>query len=156
METAKILVKEGETAVVSCPSCRRTRTMRVASLRAGAKREVRAKCSCSCIFSFVLEFREYPRKEVRLLGEAVNLSHHKENRAMIIRNISMGGIGFSPFEKHRMKKDDRLQLSFTLNDPQNTTIETTATVRYATQEFVGCEFSNIDNFRAPLGFYLFS
>ncbi len=156
MEVIKVLVKEGKTAVVTCPFCRRTRTMQVAPYRAKGKRNIRAKCSCSCIFSVVLEYRQFPRKKVRLLGKAVNLSHHNTSRSMIIKNISMGGVGFSSFEKHRMKKDDRLQLSFVLADSQNTSIETDAIVRNAGTEYVGCEFSNIANFRAPLGFYLLS
>jgi hypothetical protein len=156
MEAVKVLVKKGKTAVVTCPSCRRTRTMQVAPYRAKGKRNIRARCSCSSIFSVVLEYRLFPRKEVKLLGEAVNLSHHKQTRAMTIKNLSMGGIGFSPFEKHRMQKDDRLQLSFVLNNSQNTTIETDVIVRNAGRDYVGCEFSNIDNFRAPLGFYLLS
>ena len=154
MEAAKVLVKKGMTAVVSCPACHRTCTMQVAPYRAEGKRNIRARCSCNTIFSVVLEYRQFPRKKVRLLGKAVNLSHHKTSRAMIINNISMGGVGFSPFEKHRMQKDDRLQLSFILDDSQNTTIEADAIVRNAGRDYVGCEFSNIQNFRAPLGFYL--
>lgn len=154
METRKVLVKEGDVVIVTCPSCRKTKQLSLAQYKEKRKRELRIKCSCGSIFCLCLEYRRYPRKPVRLLGKSINLSSHRESQDIIIKNISQGGIGFSPFKKHRTQKDDLLQVLFDLNDSKNTSVDTRATVRAASKDYVGCEFNSTESFKKSLGFYL--
>ena len=156
MEVTKVLVKEGEVAIITCPSCRKAKKMSVAQYKEQKKRDLRIKCSCDNIFCLCLEYRKHPRKKVKLLGESVNLSHHRESQAIIIMNISLGGIGLRSFKKHRIQKDDHLLVSFALNDSNNTAIDAEATVRVANRHHVGCEFNTTEGFRSSLGFYLLS
>jgi len=154
MEAGKALVKEGDVAVISCPFCKKSQKISVAKYREQSKRKLRIKCGCDKIFSLCLEYRRHPRKPVKLLGKSINLSNHKESHDIIINNISLGGIGFYPFKKHRTRKEDQLQLSFELNDFNKTSLATHATVRAAGKDHIGCEFNPTEIFMTTLGFYL--
>jgi hypothetical protein len=156
MEASRVLVKEGDVAIISCPFCRKTKKLSVVPYKEKRKRELRIKCSCEKIFSISLEYRKHQRKTVKLLGKSINLSQHRKSQDIILMNISLGGIGFCPMKKYEIRKDDRLQVLFALNDSNNTPIETSATVRTASKDYVGCEFNNTESFRPSLGFYLLS
>ncbi len=156
MEAGKVLVKEGDNATITCPICQKSKKISVAKYKEQSKRELRIKCSCGNIFCLCLEYRKHPRKSVKLLGKSINLSKHRESQDIIIKNISLGGIGFYPFKKHRTEKEDRLQVSFALNDRNSTLIDTDATVRAAGKDYIGCEFNASETFMTSLGFYLLS
>ena len=157
MKTRRLLVKEGNIAVVVCPFCRQTKNLSVSQYKETSKRELKIKCGCDELFDICLEFRKHPRQETRLLGKSINLSNHRENQDVIIRNISLGGICLCPFSKvHRTKKDDQLHVSFTLNNLKQTPIETQVSVRSVSSDFIGCEFNSTDHFKTALGFYLIS
>lgn len=154
METKKVLVKENDAAVITCPFCHTIKKASVARYKERNKRELKIKCGCANVFSICLECRKHPRKPIKLIGKSINLSKHRESRDVIIKDISMGGIQLHPFRKHRIRKDDRLQISFSLNDANNTPITTHVTVKTVFKDHVGCEFNSIEEFRTSLGFYL--
>jgi hypothetical protein len=156
MEVTMVLVKKGDVAIVTCPFCRKTKKMSVAQYKEQGKRELRIKCSCDKTFCLCLEYRKHPRKKIKLLGESINLSQHRESQAIIIMDISLGGIGFRPLKKHRIQKNDRLLVSFALNDCNYTPIDTDATVRAVCRDHIGCEFNITEGFRPSLGFFLLS
>ncbi len=108
------------------------------------------------MFRVCLECRRHYRKSTKLLGQCVNLSNHREKHDVIIKNISLGGIGFVPFRKCGARKDDRLQVSFNLNDLPYTPIDTHMTVRSTTNDYIGCQFNKTEHFKIALGFYLIS
>ena len=154
MQTTKALVKEGDVGIITCPYCRRVKKMSVAQYREKGKRKLLIKCSCDKVFCLCLEYRKHPRKPVELLGRSVNLSLHRETQDIIIRNISLGGVGFSPPAQHRTRKDARLQVSFALKDCKNTFLDTDVIVRAASRDYVSCEFNNPEAYRPSLGFFL--
>jgi len=155
METRKLLVKEGDIAVVVCPFCRNSKKLSVAQYREQRKRELRIKCSCANILNICLEYRKHPRLETKLLGKCINLSLHRESHDVIIKNISLGGIGLCPFnKKHRTKKDHQLHVSFSLNNSKHTLINSQVSVCSAASDHIGCKFNSTDHFKTALGFYL--
>ena len=156
MEIKKVVVKEGDIAIISCPFCRKTKKMSVVRHKEIGKRELKIKCSCDKTFCICLECRRHHRKPAKLLGKSINLSNHREKQDVIIQNISLGGIGFCSLKKHRTRKDDRLQVSFDLNDVQNTPIDAEVTVRSTTIDYIGGEFNSTEKFKTSLGFYLIS
>jgi len=157
VKTRKLLIKENDIAVIVCPSCGQTKNLSVSHYKENRKRELRIKCSCGAFFDICLEFRRYPRQETRLLGKSINLSNHRESQVVIIKNISLGGLCLCPFSKnHRTRKDDRLHVFFTLNNSQQTPIESKASVRSVSSDFIRCEFNSTDHFKTELGFYLIS
>jgi len=156
MEMRKIVVKEGDVAIITCPFCRKTKKMSVEKYKETGKRELRIKCSCDKTFSICLEYRRHHRKPAKLLSKSTNLSNHREIQDVIIKNISLGGIGFCSFKKHRTRKDDRLHVLFNLNDVQHTPIDAHITVRSSTNDYIGGEFNSTEKFKTALGFYLIS
>ena len=154
MEARKVLVNESDEAVISCPACSLVKKMSVGRYRKDSKRYLRVKCSCSKVFNLCLEYREYYRKSVKLLGKSINLSNHRETQDIIVKNVSLRGVGFCPFKKHRTRQGDRLQVFFELNDGYNSPIRTDVIVRRVEENYLGCEFINALKIREPLGFYL--
>jgi hypothetical protein len=154
METCKVLVKEDDCATIICPCCSKTKKISAGPYRQNSRRNLRVKCSCDEVFWLSLEYRRDYRKLVKLLGKSVNLSNHRESQDIIIRNISKGGVGFCPFTQHKTRPDDRLLVSFELNDCNCTPIETDVTVRTVSDVYIGCEFNNTHNIEKSLGFYL--
>jgi hypothetical protein len=147
MEMSKVMVKEGDVAIITCPSCREIKKISVLHYKETGQRELKIRCSCDTLFCICLEYRAHHRKPTRLLGKTINLSNHRENQDVIIKNVSRGGIGFCPFKKHRTRQDDLLQLS---------SIDTDVTVRSSTIDYIGCEFNSTEKFKTSLGFYLIS
>ncbi len=147
MEMSKVMVKEGDVAIITCPSCREIKNLSVLHYKETGQRELKIRCSCDTLFCICLEYRAHHRKPTRLLGKTINLSNHRENQDVIIKNVSRGGIGFCPFKKHRTRQDDLLQLS---------SIDTDVTVRSSTIDYIGCEFNSTEKFKTSLGFYLIS
>ncbi len=147
MEMSKVMLKEGDVAIITCPSCREIKKISVLHYKETGQRELKIRCSCDTLFCICLEYRAHHRKPTRLLGKTINLSNHRENQDVIIKNVSRGGIGFCPFKKHRTRQDDLLQLS---------SIDTDVTVRSSTIDYIGCEFNSTEKFKTSLGFYLIS
>ncbi len=156
MEMRKVMVKEGDVAIITCPFCKKTKKVSVGQYKETGKQELKIKCSCDKMFCICLECRIHHRKPAKLLGKSINLSNHREKQDVIIKNISSGGIGFCSFKKHRTRKDDRLQVSFNLNDIQHTPVDAHVTVRSATNDYIGGEFNSTEKFKTSLGFYLIS
>ncbi|MDX1775565.1 MAG: PilZ domain-containing protein [Desulfobulbales bacterium] len=153
METRKVLVKEGDVIDITCASCLKTKKLSVVQHKESGKRDLRIKCCCNTIFCICLEYRHHFRKPIKLLGRSINLSK-KEGRDIVIKNISLGGIGLSPLKNHRTQLNDLLQLKFTLNDSNSTPIEAKAAVKTVIDNYIGCEFEATENFKTSLGFYL--
>jgi len=128
--------------------------MSVLQYKETGKRELQITCSCANVLDLCLEYRKHPRQETRLLGKSINLSNHRESRDIIIKNISLGGIGLSPLTDHRTNKDDRLHVSFALNNSKQTPIDANVAVRTVRNDYIGCEFNSSDHFKTALGFYL--
>ena len=154
MEISKVVVKEGDIAIVTCPFCRKTKKISVIQYKNASKRKLKIKCICERIFYIYLEFRRHFRKPAGLLVESVNLSNDREKENLVMKDISLSGIGLCPFKEHEVQKDDLLQITFNLNDVRHTFIETDVTVRSATDDYIGCEFNSTKKFMTPLGFYL--
>ncbi|MBW2471317.1 MAG: PilZ domain-containing protein [Deltaproteobacteria bacterium] len=153
MEARKVLVKENDEALIACPCCNITKKLSVEIYKQNSKRDLRIKCCCGNVFCLCLEYRKNYRKTVKLLGKSTNLSNHRESQDIIIKNISLGGVGFCPFAEHKIRQNDRLQVSFLLNDFNNTNINTDVTVRTVDNDYVGCEFNNTRKIKEEIGFY---
>ena len=154
MEMSKVMVKKGDVVIVTCPFCRKTKKMSVAHYKETGQRELKIKCSCDKVFCICLEYRRHHRKTTRLLGKSVNVSNCKEKQDILIKNVSLGGVGFCAFSEHKTRKDDQLQILFNLNDIPNSLIDAHVMVRSSTNDYIGCEFNLIDQLKTSLGFYL--
>ena len=153
MEPQKTFVREDGTTVLKCPFCRHARTVSVQKIK-DKKKVIKIKCSCQKSYSVSLELRKLYRKTVSLNGKYVNLSQNNESGMMIVKDVSMGGIGFDTVGGSSIAKGHELELTFTLDDTHSSVIKKQVVVRIVRDKFVGCEFVHAHEYDKALGFYL--
>lgn len=153
MEPRKVFVKEDGTTVVKCPSCGHARTVSVAKFKE-KKKIIKIKCSCKKSYLVSLELRKMYRKSTNLKGSYINNSLDNETGMMIVKDVSMGGIGFEAVGGHRLEKEHELQVTFTLDDTHSSVIKKNVVVRIVNNNYVGCEFMHAHEYNKALGFYL--
>jgi transcription elongation factor Elf1 len=153
MNPQKAFVREDGTTVLKCPFCRHARTVSVQQIK-DKKKVIKVKCSCQKSYSVSLELRKLYRKNAALNGKYVNLSQNNESGMMIVKDVSMGGIGFEAVGGSRIAKGHELEVTFTLDDTHSSVIKKLVVVRIARNKFVGCEFVHAHEYDKALGFYL--
>ena len=153
MEPQKAFVREDGTTVLKCPFCRHARTVSVQKIK-DKKKVIKVKCSCQKSYSISLELRKLYRKTASLNGKYVNLSQNNESGMMIVKDVSMGGIGFDTVGGSSIAKGHELEVTFTLDDTHSSVIKKQVVVRIVRDKFVGCEFVHAHEYNKALGFYL--
>ena len=153
MEPQKAFVRDDGTTVLKCPFCRHARTVSVAQIK-DKKKLIKVKCSCQKSYSVSLELRKMYRKSAHLSGKYINLSLDNESGMMIVKDISMGGVGFEAVGRCRIEKDHELEVTFTLDDTHSSVIKKMVVVRIVRGKFVGCEYLHANEYDKALGFYL--
>ena len=153
MEPQKAFVREDGTTVLKCPFCRHARTVSVQKIK-DKKKVIKVKCSCQESYTVSLELRKMYRKSTSLNGKYVNHTLNNETGVMIVKDVSMGGIGFDAVGANRIEKDHELEVTFTLNDTHQSVIKKLVVVRIVRNKFVGCEFLHAHEYDKALGFYL--
>jgi hypothetical protein len=153
MEPQKAFVREDGTTVLKCPHCRHARTVSVAKLK-DKKKLIKIKCSCQQSYSVSLELRKMYRKDTNLNGQFTNLSLNNEKGSMLVKDVSMGGIGFTVIGRNRIQKEHELEVVFTLDDAHSSVIKKQVVVKIVRDKFVGCEFLSAYEYDKALGFYL--
>ena len=150
-----VYVRPDSSATVTCPHCGVHYKVNAGKVKArGRKSKLRCKCGDS--FSVFFEFRENPRRELYVEGyyrpirEAyirgtARTGPTSESLVRVqVQNISRIGIGFAVPTGHELKVGDRLEIMFTLDDPEQSRVEREAIVRrLAEDNYLGCEFTDI-------------
>jgi hypothetical protein len=153
MKHQKAYVREDGTTVLMCPYCGHARTVSVALLKE-KKKVITVKCSCEKTYTVNLEQRKLYRKNTNLNGSYINFSRDNEKGKMIVRDISMGGIGFKVLGECNIEKDDELEVTFTLDDTHSSVIKKQVVTRIVQGNYVGCEFLHHFEYDKALGFYI--
>ena len=153
MEPQKVFVRGDGTTVLNCPFCRHARTVSVEKIKE-KKKIIKVKCSCQMSYSVSLELRKMYRKSTSLNGRYVNQSLNNETGMMIVKDVSMGGIGFEAVGRCRIEVEHELEVTFTLDDTHSSVIKKQVVVKIVRDKFVGCEFIHAHEYDKSLGFYL--
>ena len=153
MELQKAFVREDNTSVLKCPHCRFVRTVSVQKIK-DKKRVIMVKCSCKETYTVSLEHRKMYRKNINLDGRYVNLSVNNETGLMVVKDISMGGIGFDAVRTNGFEKEHSLEVTFTLADTHSSVIKKQVEIKMVRDKFVGCEFEQPLEYDKALGAYL--
>ena len=153
MKSQKVFVRDDGTTVLKCPFCRHARIVSVQKIK-DEKKIIKVKCSCQEFYSVSLELRKMYRKETNLIGQFANLSFNNERGPMLIKDVSMGGIGFETTEKSCIEKENEFELTFTLDDTHSSVIKKQVVIRMVRDKFVGCEYVQPLEYDKALGFYL--
>ena len=153
MEPQKVFVREDGSTVIKCPSCKHARTVSVEKFK-DKKKIIKIKCSCKESYLVSLELRKMYRKSTNLKGSYINYSLNNELGMMIVKDVSMGGIGFEAVGGNRIEKEHELEVTFTLDDTHSSVIKKQVVVRIVNNNYVGCEFTHAHEYNKALGFYL--
>jgi hypothetical protein len=132
----------------------------------GRQHFLTVNCPCGTTYGVNLNFRKYYRKGISIGGFFASekdkkggfIDAGKESTVPIncrIKNISMGGLGFTALNRVRVQLGDRLKVKFTLDKVPPETVEKDVIVRSIQDNYIGCEFAEESGFTdRTLGFYL--
>jgi hypothetical protein len=120
---------------------------------------LRVKCPAGHRFSIIREQRNAFRKSVQLEGYASRVSETDSASdadwwPVTITNLSKFGLQFVVSHSRGLSVDDRVTVRFNLDNPNNTLIKKSATVKKVKGGVVGCRFDGQDRYDVTLGFYL--
>lgn len=144
--------KEGFATIV-CPKCGKAKPVDVKQLPP-TKRRLRVQCKCGEVFRAHLEIRKQYRKTVELAGSYFNRSRDEDSGKVVVKDISLGGVGFETLRIHDIIKGDMLDLTLTLDtDPPREITRQVRVVRVSGHNIGGAFAQPLE--RDPdLGFYL--
>jgi hypothetical protein len=159
-----INVRPDNKVTLSCPSCLNVREVPVGKYL-GAKHSLTVNCPCGTTFGVNLNFRKYYRKGVSIggyytLGDKDIGAVDSGTVPTVpincrIKNISLGGLGFTPLKDLRAQVGDRLRIKFTLDKDPPEIIEKEVVVRSIRNNYIGCQFIETTGYAdRTLGFYL--
>lgn len=148
----KFFVDSQNKVTMRCPKCGTSRTIDAATLKTSVK-QINITCKCGEVFRGVFEFRKCYRKAVLLPGKYKDLNKPKRGD-IVIKDLSMGGIGFTCEPSQKIKPGDHLEVVFRLDDAQKSEITLQVRVRSVKGGFVGTERTDKQLYQGALGFYL--
>ncbi|MBW2565647.1 MAG: PilZ domain-containing protein [Deltaproteobacteria bacterium] len=161
-----VYVRQDNSATVTCPHCGVRYKVNAGKVTTCGRRcKLRCKCGHRC--SVFFEFRENPRRELYVDGYyrpirevyirgAARTGPTSESLVLVlVQNISRTGIGFVVATGHELKVGDRLEIMFTLDDPEQSRVEREGVVRrLAEDNYLGCEFTDFGHVDRATGFYV--
>ena len=155
MESLNAFVNKENYTAFTCPSCQKTHRVHVAEQK-DSRHSLTVKCTCDEKFQVHLNFRQFYRKSVHLIGEILNVSlNSRDWLSVIVVDLSMSGVKFKYTGSKSIKKNHRLQIRFTLDDQQSSIIDKEIRVVETRNGHYGCEFLNLAYEEKELGYYLF-
>jgi hypothetical protein len=99
--------------------------------------------------------RQYYRKITNLIGLYQKMSPPFISGKISVTDVSFTGCGFDAPLSHSLRPDDRIRITFTLNDVRGSMIRKDAIVRKVEGHRIGCQFIALPGAYDPdLGFYL--
>jgi len=148
----KVYVGYTNQVTIVCPKCGLEKNKIVFKFKDTHKR-LKAKCKCGEVFRFILDFRKYYRKNVRLSGEYF-VQGKDEKGEILIKDISITGINFETLKPHNFSKGDLIELKITLDTPIRMEVHTLVKILWIIDRNVGANFKDPKSLEKDLRFYL--
>jgi len=148
----KVYVDDNNHAMIICPKCGFEKIVDAKDYR-NTKNTVNGKCKCIESFQFTLEYRKHYRKDVSLPGEYI-VRKSGEKGEIIIRELSLTGIRFEILRPHKILTNDRLDVTFKLDNPMRSEIRRVFKVIWVRNRMVGAKCGEPKLYEKDLGFYL--
>ena len=153
MKTVRVFVGKGDKTAVTCPFCQKTSEVSVGKFK-DLKHTLVTKCSCQQRFNVELNFRQYNRKKVKLIGDVRNVSTESSRwEKVTVIDLSMVGLRFKVVGNTDIETGHILRVKFTLDNQKATEVEKEVGVLNNKEDEFGCEFLIMD-YEKELGFYL--
>ena len=153
MDVPKSTQQDG-TIPSTCPACGAKLTLQADEIGTRG-RPIGLRCSCGHRFSVFPEFRKAYRRKTNLCGTYTMLSSENEHGEILIKNVSMMGVGFATTGNHCLSENNELSLRIRLDDNKGCEIEAVAVVIHVLDKFVGCRFKELSpHYEDKLATYL--
>ena len=112
----RVFLNSDNIAQFVCPQCKKLWKKDLSALQNPTQNVVfNCKCPCGHAFPVVLERRQYHRRETNLGGAFIH--DRKQTRGIIVvKNISLGGLGFELTNDYRIASGDVVLVRFNLDD----------------------------------------
>jgi hypothetical protein len=112
-------------------------------------------CSCGQLLLFIIDDkRSYLRQSVRLQGLYRYEGENSRIGEMVVENLSFGGARIRSLTPHDVCLNDRLLISFTLNDNAQTIVHKAVYVVHVKGDIMGLRFFDSANLDYSLATYL--
>ena len=142
-----------DTVKITCPECNISKKFDANEYKT-SNRGIKARCVCGNVFRCIIEFRKYYRKTVDFAGDYRNVKTGDAGR-MAVESISLSGIDFTNLTSGNLiMKSDILEVSFYLDDNNNTFIQRKAQVTASGKNTINAIFNKFQSYDKDLGFYL--
>ena len=142
-----------DTVKIICPKCSLSKIFETSDYKTSS-RGIKAKCTCGNVFRCIIEFRKFYRKTVDLAGDYRNEESGDAGR-MAVESISLSGIDFVNLTSGNLiMKNDILEVSFYLDDNNQTFIQRKAKVTASENNSINAVFIKFQPYDKDLGFYL--
>ena len=148
--------KQGK-GVFHCPHCGFMTEFDASAYRDRDSR-IKIKCRCGESMVMLVEFREYYRRPVSLVGYC-RVHRTGQDLEMKVRDLSMSGLSFSlesaagDQAEAPLEVGDVITVRFRLDAPPENLIQRLAEVRNVRGQAIGAKFSKSE-YDKELGFYL--
>lgn len=143
--------KQGK-AVFHCPHCNFATEFDASAYRDRDSR-IRIRCRCGESMTMLVEFREYYRRPVSLVGWC-RVHRTGKQLEMRLNDLSLSGLSFTlDRAQEEIEVGDVITVQFRLDAPPGNLIQRRADVRNVRAGVVGARFSRSE-YDKELGFYL--
>jgi len=153
MEPIKVYMDSENEGEIICPNCENKKIINVANYRIATK-PIKVKCRCGHSFSIMLEHRRYHRRNTTIPGKIFHAESKKEIDNILIKSISVTGIGFETKSLRGIKVGDTFEIAFLLKDSFDSAVRESIVVRRVHGSFIGAEFLDKDKYNYELDFYV--
>lgn len=144
----KTYIDNNNITVFICPSCLTERHIDITNI---TKKNLNIKCSCGKITNISIEYRNYFRKNLNILGE---LLINANNINILLINLSQKGLRFKILNKFKFFSkfniNDLITVIFVLNEK---IVIKKCKIKNKNNNAIGVEFMD-ENFSKEIGFYL--
>lgn len=136
---------------LTCDGCQRILAVKLKHLQGTQPFPI--SCPCGRRFRVELDVRKYTRKSTSLTG-VYRCEQSGKTGGIVVEDLSFGGIRFEVTTSHAIALSDCLQVSFTLDDANHTTVHEYVCVQYVSDNTIGAIFTQSNDFDKALAAYL--
>ncbi len=137
--------------LLTCEQCQRLLAIR---FQPQQPEPVHVQCLCGRPYQVEVEPRKYFRKLTQLSGTYRDSMDDVKTGAIVVENVSFGGIQFRTTSAHSLARGDRVHIQFMLDDEQQTCIQEQIRVCHVQGDTIGTEFLDADSFNVDLAAYI--
>jgi len=156
METTRVYLDANRTGIITCLGCGAKRSVNLAAYGDDiGGRALRAQCNtCASIFAVTFECRRHRRLNVHLPGKLLQLRTRERVDTIVVTSLSVTGIGFVTRPDVALRKGERYEVVFVLDDEDHSVIFEEIVVQRQHRNVVGADFCMQEQYRGELGFYI--